>query len=73
MNHEKDKTVSSSSSPSFTLTKGINGLDKILLRESRGASAEVIVTVTVSVTVISNFFFFFRFCIFFSLIYAIYI
>jgi glucose-6-phosphate 1-epimerase len=41
MNHEKDKTVSSSSSPSFTLTKGINGLDKILLRESRGASAEV--------------------------------
>jgi hypothetical protein len=72
MNHEKDKTVSSSSSPSFTLTKGINGLDKILLRESRGASAEVIVTVTVtvSVTVISIFFFD---LVFFSLIYAIYI
>ncbi|KAK2395367.1 putative glucose-6-phosphate 1-epimerase [Trifolium repens] len=42
MNHEKDKTVSSSSSSSsFTLSKGINGLDKVLLRESRGASAEV--------------------------------
>ncbi|PNX70026.1 glucose-6-phosphate 1-epimerase-like protein, partial [Trifolium pratense] len=40
MNNEKDKTVSSSS-PSFTLSKGINGLDKILLRESRGSSAEV--------------------------------
>ncbi|XP_004487963.1 putative glucose-6-phosphate 1-epimerase [Cicer arietinum] len=28
-------------SPSFTLSKGINGLDKVLLRESRGSSAEV--------------------------------
>ncbi|CAI8589947.1 unnamed protein product [Vicia faba] len=42
MNYEKEKTVfSSSSSSSFTLSKGINGLDKVLLRESRGSSAEV--------------------------------
>ncbi|KAL2340301.1 hypothetical protein Fmac_008241 [Flemingia macrophylla] len=45
MSSEKEKTIaplsSSSSSPSVELCKGINGLDKVILRESRGSSAEV--------------------------------
>ncbi|KAK7329249.1 hypothetical protein VNO77_23401 [Canavalia gladiata] len=38
---EKTSTPSSSPSPSVELCKGINGLEKVLLRESRGSSAEV--------------------------------
>nr|ACU19687.1 unknown [Glycine max] len=48
MSTEKEKTSapsssssSSSSSPSVELCKGVNGLEKILLRESRGSSTEV--------------------------------
>ncbi|XP_020220689.1 putative glucose-6-phosphate 1-epimerase [Cajanus cajan] len=43
MSSEKEKTTapSSSPSPSVDLCKSINGLDKVLLRESRGSSAEV--------------------------------
>ncbi|XP_057430429.1 putative glucose-6-phosphate 1-epimerase [Lotus japonicus] len=39
MSNENEKAPAPS--PSFVLTKGVNGLDKVLLRESRGSSAEV--------------------------------
>ncbi|XP_061353057.1 putative glucose-6-phosphate 1-epimerase [Gastrolobium bilobum] len=44
MSNEKEKTAPSSapsSSPSVEVCKGINGFDKVLLREARGSSAEV--------------------------------
>ncbi|RDY01016.1 hypothetical protein CR513_15715 [Mucuna pruriens] len=36
-----EKTLSSASSSSYELCKGFNGLDKVLLRDARGSSAEV--------------------------------
>lgn len=42
MSIEKVLPSGSSSSPHYERAKGINGLEKIVLRESRGSSAEVI-------------------------------
>jgi len=42
MSGEKEKTSAPSSSPYVEFCKGVNGLDKVILRESRGSSAEVI-------------------------------
>ncbi|XP_052732101.1 putative glucose-6-phosphate 1-epimerase isoform X1 [Vigna angularis] len=41
MSGEKEKTSAPSSSPYVEFCKGVNGLDKVILRESRGSSAEV--------------------------------
>ncbi|ESW10792.1 hypothetical protein PHAVU_009G238300 [Phaseolus vulgaris] len=41
MSGEKEKTSAPSSSPYVEFCKGVNGHDKVLLRESRGSSAEV--------------------------------
>ena len=59
MSGEKEKTTSTASAPPppsssvpppVEFCKGINGLDKVILRESRGSSAEVIPSLSLSLS-----------------------